>query len=270
MKGQWKKARVSKVKKAEKVVATKVGVPTEKAIVSLMKKVADKEIAKTLELKYVAVSSGYTNVTFNSAISSFGEAYPALPQCIPGAATSWSRLGNSITPTKCQLKINLALTSVNRTIAIKAHIFVLSLKKFSNLTNTLSSGGAPLLFNNGAGSTVVYDGYPATALYKKNFEQFTFHHHKSHVFLQNAGLPNGDTTSGSSPNVTVPAAQVTYTFNIPLPNKLFYDELGSVSYPNNAAPFFMIGYEKLDGTAPDSTNQNISVSWVNDMWFYDA
>jgi len=267
MKGKWKTAR--KGQKDEKKLTAKVGISTEKAIVAVMKKVADKEIAKTLELKYVAVSSGFTNVTFNSAISSWGEAYPALPQCVPGTA-SMMRAGNSITPTKVQLKINLALTSVNRTIAIKAHIFVLSLKKFNNLTNTLSSGGVPLLFNNGAGSTIGYDGYPATALYKKNFEQFTFHHHKSHVFLQNAGLPNGDTTSGSSPNVSTPAAQVTYTFNIPVPNKLFYDELGSITYPNNSAPFFMIGYEKLDGTAPDTANQNITASWVNDMWYYDA
>jgi len=134
----------------------------------------------------------------------------------------------------------------------------------------LASGGAPLLYNNGNGSNVLYSGYPSVALMKQNFEQFTFHHHKSHVFLQNVGLPNGDTTTGNSPNVTNPSASVSYTFDIKLPKKLLYDEAGGVIYPNNSAPFFCIGYEKLDGTAPDVANQNISAAWSNNLWFYDA
>jgi len=268
--GKKKMGTTKKVfKRQEKTIAKRVGVPAEKAIVSIMKKVADREIAKTLELKYVSSGTAASNPTFNSAISSYAECYPCVPQCLPGTQ-SWQRAGNSVTPSRIDLKIHVGLTSVNRSIAIRAHVFVMSLKRVSRFTEVLAAGGPPLLFNNGNGSVVAYDGYPTTALLKWNFEQFTLHAHRSVVLTANVGLPNQDTTAGNAPNVSAAALVKTFKFSIKAPKKLLYDETGAINYPNNFAPFFAIGYEKVDGTAPDASNQNISASWCNSMYYYDA
>jgi len=256
-------------KREKKILDKKVGVVTEKAMTVLMKKVADKEISKTLELKFTSSGTQATLPTFNSIISSYAECYPCVPQVVPGL-TSWTRQGNQITPSKLELVINVGLTSVNRSIAIRAHVFVMSLKKINRFTEILSLGGQPLLFNNGNGSTVGYDGLPTTPLLKWNFEQFTLHHHKSVVLLANVGLPNQDTTAGNAPNVSPSAITKQFRFRMKPPKKLLFDENGAYGYPNNYAPFFAIGYEKLDGTPPDTTNQNVTASWANNLWYYDA
>jgi len=97
-------------------------------------------------------------------------------------------------------------------------------------------------------------------------------HYKFHL-TANVGLPNGDSTTGNSPNVSGQSyKRITYTYKNTARNKLLYTADGTTGpvYPNNTAPFWCLGYSKVDGTAPDITQQNVTVTSTCQMFYKDA
>jgi len=241
--------------------------PSKPAVTAIVKRVLNSE----LETKYA--STFRNNTTFNSAVSNYNEAYPALA-LVTNASTpsqTWLRAGDKITCMSARLNIQIGLANIARTSAFRVHLWVLTMKRFKNYADIAGLTTQPInLFNNGAGTIVPYDGIPTTSMHRYNYNDYTVLHHKSFVLLGNVGLPNQDTTSGNAPNVNAGCAVRRFSLDLKAPKTLKYLENSSQGLPLNYAPFFVIGYEKIDGTGPDVTNQSVVASWNSTITFKDA
>lgn len=240
-----------------------------KAVTSIVKSVMNKE----LESKYAAQITNYT--TFNSIISTFAECYPAMPFIGPSSspAQTWLRAGDSISPMTLNLKVQVALAHIARTASLRVHLFVLTSKQYKNLawlSTAAASAAQPFMFSNGAGGISGYNGLPTDAMQRYNFNDYTILAHKSHVLIGNVGFSNEDTTAGNAPNTTVGGTVKKWNIKIKCPKTLKYTEGSGAVYPNNFAPFFAIGYEKLDGSSPDIVNKSIVANWSTQLLFKDA
>lgn len=241
----------------------------------LMRSVAQSVINRELETKYC--TDQRLNVAFNSIIGAYNlEAYPALPPCpvSTGAMQTFARIGNEISPTSLKLHLTVGLNSVNRSNAFRVDVYVMTRKdtKILSPNGILNRTDVPQMFNTGFGGGVTgYTGYPTIPQLRYNFNEFTIVSHKMFTLIGNVGLPNGDTTAGNAPNL-LPGAVKYLNINIPCPKTLKYPELVATTniYPNNFAPFLVIGYSKIDGTAPDTANQSIVASWTCAMTYKDA
>jgi len=244
----------------------RISKPAAQAVTNIVNNVLTRE----LETKYAAQATNYTG--FNSGISLYSEAYPALP--VIGQATApantHQRVGDSISPMSCTLSIDLAIAHISRTTAMRVHLWVLTRKDTKTMANVVSMTGQPLLFSSGSGSPQGYNGLPTDSMRRLNFNDFTVLHHKTHVLVGNVGYGNEDTTAGNAPNTTPQGTCVRYNLKIPCPKTLKYAEGTGSVYPTNYAPFFFVGYEKVDGSAPDIANRSIVASWVQQMTFKDA
>ena len=241
-------------------------------VVSLIKKVLN----GTLETKYNA--SQNQNISFNSAISSFTEGYPMLPPVpLTTGSDSSSRQGYEIEPTQLRCSLTVALPNVQRSNALRVDVYVLTRKanKYWPTVSTLS--GKPQLFMAGnpapGGKTADYTGYLCQRFLKSNSSEFTVLRHLTFVLGGNVGFPNGDTTAGNSPNMSIDGMQRSITMKLPCPKTLKYDLNSATAtnlYPNNYAPFMFIGYSKVDGSAPDSVLTSIIASWTLGLDYKDA
>jgi len=242
---------------------------SSKALVSSVRSILNGE----LETKYACDNRV---VGFNSAIGSWAEAYPILPPIAPnatGAGQTFARIGTQITPISSKLTITVAPTAVNRTMSMQVDIYVCTRKQNKFFPTLASLPGALQLFMTGTtgAQTQAYDGALVSTYLRQNRNEFTILKHKRVVLLANVGIPNADTTAGNAPNVATNAAAHRMVFKLKAPKTLKYDETsGTATYPNNWAPFFVLGYSKLDGSAPDVVNQNVLATWSSSLTFKDA
>jgi len=187
---------------------------------------------------------------------------------------TWARVGNEISPKSLKVHLTIGLNSVQRSNVFRVDVYILTRKdlKILSPSGILNDTAVPLLFNTGfAGGLTPYTGYPTIPVLRYNLNQFTVVRHKTFTLCGNVGLPNGDTTNGNAPNL-LPGAVKYLNLDIPCPKTLKYDELVATTnvFPNNFAPFMVIGYSKIDGTAPDVLNQSIVASWTVAMTYKDA
>ena len=232
-------------------------------------------INRELETKYVATTN--PSVNFNSTISTWGEMYsalPSLPQTNNPSDPS-SRINSQVTPMDAKLDLTVGIGAINRTVAIKVDVFVLTRKPNRYYPDTQALAGSPQLLLTGVPgtNTTNYTGTLTNRVFRINYDEFTVLHKRTFILGGNVGLPNGDTTAGNAPNLPSGCMSRSFTFHLKAPKTLKYNEnTASINalYPNNYAPFFCVGYCKLDGTAPDVTYQALSCSWTASMTFNDA
>jgi len=230
---------------------------------------------RELETKYA--SAPRTNIAFNSVISAYStEAYPMLPPISvqTGAMQTFNRQGNEISPLKLTFQMMVGINAVTRSCALKVELFVMCRKDTKYLPTVLTNTSQPRMFNTGGAAPLGVNGYNGNAtdaMYRYNLNEFSILKHKTFFLIGNVGLPNGDVSSGNSPNL-YPGAVKYIKFDIPCPKTLKYDELTSTAatFPNNFAPFLVMGYSKVDGTPADTTFQSIVASWNIGLTYKDA
>lgn len=243
--------------------------PSAPAITKLVNRV----INRKMETKFVA--NVVQPVGFNSTITSFiTEAYPLLPPVVSATVPNqtYARFGAQINPISLKSTVFVGLSAVNRSLAIRVDVYILTRKDLKYWPDIAADAGAVDLFQApNTAATVGYNGYMNTTALRYNLNKFAVLKHKSFVLGGNVGIPNGDTTSGNAPNMSVPGCQKKLVFNLKVPKTLKYDEDGgSYVFPNNYAPFMVIGYSKVEGAAPDTTYQSVQAQWTNALTFKDA
>lgn len=256
-------------KMLKKRKSTNPKVPRQKPIVALIKKVLNRE----LETKFTA--NVVQPIGFNSVIGTFStESYTMLPPVVTATLPNqtYARVGNQITPLSLKTTLFVGLSAVNRSLAIRVDVYILTRKDLKYWPDILGDTDTVDLFQAGnSTSTVGYNGYANTTALRYNLNKYSILKHKQFVLTGNVGLPNGDTTTGNAPNVSVPGCQKKIVLNIPCPKTLKFDESGAVvSYPNNFAPFMVIGYSKVEGAAPDNSYQSVQAQWTTALTFKDA
>jgi len=261
-------------KKSTKSKVARVTKPARKAIVAIAKQVLNRE----LETKYTCAQNSYA---FNSAVTSYSECYPCLPAIFQTAASAvpgqtHTRLGTQVSPVTSKVDMTVAIYSVSRTVAVQCDVWVVvrKLNRYWPDVSAIGSSASPQIFLTGASGTGTanYSGGMTNAKLRVNTNEFTVLHHKRFNLLGNVGLPNGDTSTGNAPNVAAHASK-TFSMRLKCPKTLKYDEnVGSTanSFPNNYAPFLMVGYSKLDGSTPDLLNTSLIASWNVSLTYKDA
>ena len=256
--------------KAKKYVPRqKFAIVKKKPLVKLMKQVATKVANAGLETKYVCDT--FNSIAFNSAVSSGTEQYSLYPLLGPGTNT-WQRVGIDVCPIRVKNTWVVSLNSVSRTNNVYVHLYCLIDKNNRYYPNVVASG-APKFLRTGqsAGNGLqTFNGVNTDAFKMINKERYTLLKHFSFQLTANVGQANGDTTTGNAPNVANQSAK-TISYIVDTPKTLRYDPLStSPDYPNGHAPFWVLGYTKVDGTTPDTANLSITVSHITEMIYKDA
>jgi len=248
--------------------ATFAKVP-RKPLVKMMKKVALKVAESAMETKYVCDT--VNAIAFNSAVTAGAEQYSLYPKLGPGTNT-WERVGIDVHPIRVKNTWVVSLNTVTRSNNIIVHLFCLIDKNNRFYPNVVASG-APQFLRSGqaAGSGLQgFNGFNTDAFKMINKERYTLLKHFSFQLAANVGSANGDTTAGNAPNVATQSAK-TISYVVDAPKTLRYDPTNTTAnYPNGHAPFWVLGYTKVDGSAPDVGNQSVTVSHITEMIYKDA
>jgi len=234
-----------------------------------------KLVRSQLETKFVTGGS-LVNVDFNSGISGPSEFYSIIPpitRAIAGAAPtgSWQLAENALSPIRIQTQFTIGLSNVSRSQNLMVDLFILKHKRFKSFPSLATSADARILKTGAATQTQQYNGFITDSGLPINTNTFTVLKRYKFKLISNVGLSNGDTTNGNAPNMDVHnVKRITYNYYRKAPLKYKADGATTPIYPENDAPFWCIGYSKVDGSAPDSLQQNITVNTMCSMTFKDA
>lgn len=246
-----------------------------KAMVPLMRSVAQSVVNRELETKFVAIRQN--GVNFNSGIaaaSEFQTLIPATQQAAAGTIPAdWQRVGNNITPISCKTQITISLYPRLQSVNVIAVLYCLKRKQNRNFTQLLASvAGVPKFLKTGdTNETKGFEGLLTDAKLPINDDEYQLLHKKVFQLTKNVGLPNIDATTGNAPNVAGNSSR-TFTIVTKLPKTLSYlPGVAADLYPENSAPFWVLGYAHVDGTTnPDTAYTDLNVSYVTSMTFKDA
>lgn len=237
----------------------------------MMKAVATKVANAGLETKFV--SNEVNNIAFNSAITSGTECYSCYPNLGPGTGT-WQRVGWDITPVRCRNNWVISINSVARSVNVMCDLFILIDKRNRYYPDVVSAGVPQFLRSgngSGPGGTQTFNGFNTDSFKAINTERYTLLKHFRFQLTENVGQANGDTTNGNVPNVAGQSCK-TLSYIVDTPKQLKYNPSNTptIDYPNGHAPFWVLGYSKVDGGAPDVAFQSVVVSHSAQMLYKDA
>lgn len=238
----------------------------KKPLVKLMKQVATKVQNAGLETKYV--SETINNIQFNSGITTPSDVYSLIPQCASGTDVC-QRIGLDVTPLRVTNTWVVSLNTVSRSVNIYVDLFLLIDKRNRYYPQVAAIAPRFLRTGNTSAVTQFYNGFNTDGFQAINQERYTLLKHFRFQLANNVGVPNGDTTSGNAPNITGQSAK-TISYTVDTPKQYRYQPDATVTYPNGHAPFWVMGYSKVDGSSPDVANQSINVSHITRMWYKDA
>lgn len=266
----------SKKRSAVKVSKKK---PTAVKIAHSMTHLQKLEVKKLIkgpeETKYVAQplqvpdrSSVLTDfVGFTQGITGVGEIYACLPQLSQGVDSN-NRIGNQVTPVKCRIHLAMAhfTSAAIGSNDMTAHVFVLKALGVKSLANFTAIPITSLL-EQGDGTDGPFSGATVDVMKKVNTEAFKVIHHKAIRLVKNSGQVQGNPGS----TVIDHTHYRELTLNIPVGGKLKYTN-SSALYPDNDAPFVVIGWTQNDttGNSPSTTLQYLQVCARAELWYKDA
>ena len=239
-----------------------------KPLVKLIRDVATKTANAGLETKYV--TQEVNNLSFNSSVSNGNEQISLIPPCGSGTDT-YQRVGVDITPVRIKNTWIVSLSPVSRSLNLIVDLFCLQSKDNRYYPDQVGSG-PPYFLRTGssAGNGIqLYRGLNVDSFRMINKENYTLLKHFRFPLVGNVGLPNGDTTTGNAPNVSQ-QQQKTIEYIVDHPKQLRYTPGQNTVYPSGHAPFWVLGYSKADGTAPDVANQSVVVSFLSEMMYKDG
>jgi len=286
--GFWK-GSTARRRKPARALAPKA----RKAVAKIAKSVLNRQV----ETQYVCDNPELTySAIYGDTVPSGGVAqvYPCLPVVSQtDADTSYGRRGIKISPKKLRTDLRFVFgdepliqggANSGRVDAaawdITVHIWYGYVKRYkvsSDITANAQFIADNLLETNG-GTMQRFSGRLSDELFEKN-KEFASVKHKQFRMFKNAGLPNILDTTIPAQNFPVQDAhRVSLSFTPPKA-LLYADETST--YPENYAPFMVVGYCHNDGTqAANASNAGpttnpvqvpaIQMLQVNKLWFKDA
>jgi len=202
-------------------------------------------------------------VTHNSAISD-ADVVPILGS-IPQGTTSLTRLGDRVKPKSLIVSGVVGLNPDYNPDNKQLLVTVLILQAKDKKTNALVAAGAglaDLLKPNIAGTEQVpFDGSTMRSTFPINTDKFRVHYHLKRV-LSPGTLAMGPREFDHFRFVKIISSKS-------MPASLTWDE-GTGDDCNNFAPFLVVGYSYLDGTAPDVANRRLITHISSTFQFEDA
>jgi len=262
-KGKRKVTRKPRMNRPRKAPATKV------QTVALIKQVMSKEN----ETKYVRQS--VANVGHNSTIQN-SDIISLLPRMVQdqGEGNAYERLGTKVTPK--QLRVNCAISildGLDRSTAVTVYWYVLTARQFKSIPAVQANANMARLLRTGAANQYQeFNGQYDTASMPVNNSDFTVLKRGSFNLSKNTGYVQDTTTAGNQPLIGPVVKYLDFT--IPCPAKFTYEQDNNsprvVYYPNNFAPFMVVGYIHQDGSTPDVANTDIRVRVNTGLWYDDS
>lgn len=252
------------VKPKKRVYRKRVAKRASKPSKSFVKKVQS-IVRKNVESKQAYRQE--SNTAFNSAITSAVDAIQLVPNILAGTSDS-ARIGDQITAQSLTIKghinSNLTFTSASG-CRLGVRMMIVTPKQYNNFSNVQANAAVWLQLLLKKGSTVTgFTGIVPDLYAKINTDAITCHYDKimyiTTPYLQTAV---GDTTISES----VKFFSKTFKYK----NKILkYDNgIDSGLTPSNYSPVLLIGYVKLDGTAPDASSQ-LAISFDAYLNYEDA
>lgn len=210
------------------------------------------------------------NVYYNSSPNSTADCTGLCTNINYGTADN-QRIGDQIRlknhTVQGALQLSSPTTNINN-IRIAVRLMVVQPRQFSNSDDAIAAGGNWLqyLIKKG-GTTSAFTGTLSDLWAPINTDAIIKYYDKR-FYLNTAysqGTGNGISTMGDSIKF----------FNFKLGrknmNKLlrYESSVGSSLTPTNYAPIIILGYVKLDGSAPDTVSTIVSLSYDTVMYFQD-
>jgi len=240
-------------------------------------------ISRPAETKYVATPPTYTTTLgvnnlsgftgFSSAITSTAEIMCCLP-ALRGGVANHQRIGNKVHPTSLTVTLDLTATfpDASRSVDKTVHIFLMTCKAVKSLDN-FSAIPITTFLDNGQGAITDFDGTVMKSFYPVDRSQFTLLKHKKIRLCKGFGLIV-DSTVNTSVAVTDSVVTPSQSYKrikmrVPVPKTLLYDTSSS-NYPQNFAPFFVIGYTNNVGTDTAPNGIDVMVQGNSELYYKDS
>jgi len=236
-----------------------------------------------VETKYVATPPTYTTnigvnnlsgfTGFSSAITGTNEIMCCLPALVAGVANH-QRIGNKVHPTSLTVTLDLAATfhesarSVDKTV----HIFLMTCKAVKSLDN-FSAIPITTFLDNGQGGLTDFDGTVMKSFYPVDRSQFTLLKHKKIRLVKGFGLivdSTVNTSAAVTDSVITPSSSYKrIKMRVPVPKTLLYEN-STAQYPQNFAPFFVIGYTNNVGVDTAPNGIDVMVQGNSELYYKDS
>lgn len=265
---------VKRVTRARKYVSKRRAVRKAKSS-NLVRKI--KQVMSSLtETKQAYYNSGNTLTMFNSGIDSVGDLQQIVPNIANGVEDN-QRVGQQIRAKSMNIRgyIKLNINDVNDSTklpAVVARMMVVSMKTAPNFTEAQAQASKIGTLLKKGGTTVSFTGLLSDIHAPINTDVFTVHSDRKYYL--NQSYVNA---TGVSPPSTVLAQDVKNTvkffnINVRCKNRLLkYDEdVSSDLLPTNFAPFILLGYSYLDGSAADTLSTNLGLQYISTFNYEDA
>jgi len=258
--------------------------PTTRTLTAPQKSVVRSLINRGSETHFVVQdsivpdgSNPLTNfVAFSSGITAVSEIYAAIPQVAQGE-DSHQRAGNMLSPRKIYTDLNIVVKngpsdafSTDKIV----HVFLLTSKAVKDLNNyTAIPIGQMLDYGNGTSGG--FDGSSGASMYPVQTKSFRVLKHWKKRMTNGYGHPIGSTGTQAGTTDSVISVSPNSYASIRLNVKSFPEQLKyatkSSTYPENFAPFFVIGWTRADSAGNSAPSFiNTYVQGKTSMYFKDS
>lgn len=261
---------------ASKSRVTTRAVPNKKATVALVKQVLSKEIETKFRSQAPMIVSNRNAIVTNNDIRSLIPPMDQTGATDPG--NSYERMGQKITPRKLRCSAYISLNpGITRSTSVVVCWWALthkSIKHYPDLLPTANQDISTKFFKTGDfNQTYGFDGIVLNSTFPVNDNEYTVLKKGKFLLGKNTGVVQDVLTAGNQPVYGNHTGRMV-EFDVKTPAKLLYDQdSGSpktVQYPNNFAPFMVVGYYHQDQTQGDEANADIAITMRTSLWYDDA
>lgn len=237
-----------------------------------VKSYVNRVIHRNSETKFSSNQYGLT--AFNSGISTNADLITVLPQIFVGTGQN-DRISNKIRPVRLEITGYIAyytdaITGNNDARMLGARLFCFQDKTTRSYANSIYNYN---LLNLG-GSSNNFTGTALNYVSPHNSEQFTFYADRKMVIQKPWGYTN-NTTPSSTNAITGMDRSMFRPFKIVLTQKhlpavIQYDQVDSLGYPVNFAPYMALGYADLMNKTPDTTSTQLVMEFNSTLYYKDS
>lgn len=195
-----------------------------------------------------------------------GDIQRIVPYMAQGLDTG-GRIGNEITAKALTVKGHMIMTLANAgysgSVRIGVRMMCLTSKRYKHIDDLTTNPSLHLNFLLKSGNAIQpFSGNIPDLYLPINREVYTVHYDK----VQYITIPLIYTNAGA---VDLVNSVKMFSFSVPCKNKKITYEDSLSNAPQNWAPFWVIGYVKLDGSGPDTVLTNISCESISTLYYTD-
>lgn len=250
------RAAVTRPRKLRRVVKKPRGAFKKKVLQVIQERCEDKQAFHSMNTVY-----------FNGAVNSDSEFYTLLPGVAQGSDTH-NRIGDQIRGKYLEVKGHvqfLLATDTDANCRIAVRLMVVSNKTTpSYYASNATVGYSKLLSANG--SNQQYAGDILSSYLPINREAFTVHYDRIH-YMSISQLYHAAATDIE---VARDTRYTTKFFTVRIPCKKLMHFADGAAYPSNFNPQICLGYAHVDGSAADTAETQVTLTWVSKFVYEDA